>query len=145
MLLLVIYTVGFCNISGRIFISSKSIYYFLFISPMSEPYLLWDLVVEAGERVGAWRRWIGPDSMEKIIATLANYRTVTSLFPGGASIRYHGVRSVVPTEGSKSNIPYCALLERQGIHATFASDSRMWRASCVKLALVTQMLRAKLF
>jgi hypothetical protein len=35
------------------------------------------------------------------------------------------------TKGSKRNIPCCALLARQ-VHATFASDSRMWRASGAK-------------
>jgi hypothetical protein len=40
---------------------------------------------------------------------------------------------VVCTEGSKSNVPCCALLA-QHVHATFASDSRMWRASSVNLA-----------
>jgi hypothetical protein len=32
------------------------------------------------------------------------------------------------TQGSKSNIPCCALLPRQ-VRATFASDSRMWRVN----------------
>jgi hypothetical protein len=41
--------------------------------------------------------------------------------------------SVNRHEGSKSNIPCCALLARQ-MHATFASDSQMWRASGVNLA-----------
>jgi hypothetical protein len=38
------------------------------------------------------------------------------------------------TEGSKSNIPCCALLLARQVHAIFASDSRMWRASGVNLA-----------
>jgi hypothetical protein len=45
--------------------------------------------------------------------------------------------------GSKSNILCYALLTRQE-RATFASDSRMWRASGVNLAHIMQMLRAKL-
>jgi hypothetical protein len=45
----------------------------------------------------------------------------------------------IVTEGSKSNIPCCALLARQ-VRATVPSDSRIWRASGT---YVTQMLRAK--
>jgi hypothetical protein len=48
------------------------------------------------------------------------------------------------TEGSKTNIPCGVLLARQ-VRATFASDSRMTRASGVNLATesIWRMLRAK--
>jgi hypothetical protein len=44
-----------------------------------------------------------------------------------------GAHSPCTYRGSKSNISSCALLVRQ-VRATFASDSRMWRASCVNLS-----------
>jgi hypothetical protein len=52
-------------------------------------------------------------------------------------------KSTVPaqklTEGSKSNILCCALLAQQ-VHATFASDSRMWRASSVNATSFTSKI-----
>jgi hypothetical protein len=48
----------------------------------------------------------------------------------GAMYVFQSLKDVdnADTEGSKSNIPCCALLSARQVRATFASDSRMWRA-----------------
>jgi hypothetical protein len=49
-----------------------------------------------------------------------------------------------PHRGSKSNIPCCALLARvvRVVRATFASDSRMWRASGENPAWIWRIFHA---